>query len=259
MNEQTPLQPDRLPEAMQEVENQIRRDPARPKHRIYLFQLLAILGRWERALNQLNVLEDLDSSVTPMVIAYRQAIHCETLRAEIFAGQRSPVIFGEPEEWTALLLESLRLTARQQHAQAEAMRAQALEFAWIADADSRLGPILEVIINGRYAWVPFQRIRSIEIEPPSDLRDLVWMPAHFTWANGGELVGLIPTRYPGTEAAEDGQLLLSRRTEWVEAASETFLGRGQRVLTTDEGEYALLDVRAVELAPPPQGEASGDA
>ena len=31
-------------------------------------------------------------------------------------------------------------------------------FEWIADADSRLGPLLEVILEGKYYWAPFCRI-----------------------------------------------------------------------------------------------------
>ena len=249
-----------LEEALSQVEDQIRSDPAQAKHRIYLFQLLVVLGRWDRALNQLNVLEELDPSANSMVVAYREAIHCETLRAEVFAGKRSPVIFGQPEEWTAFLIESLRLTAEGHHAQAEELRSQAFAsapatsgtingepFEWIADADSRLGPILEVIINGRYAWVPFHRVSRVEIEEPADLRDAVWMPGQFVWANGGEMVGLIPSRYAGTEDSGDGQLMLSRKTEWIEAGAETFLGRGQRMLATNAGEYALMDLRQIEL------------
>ena len=53
------------------------------------------------------------------------------------------------------------------------------------------------MISGRYFWIPVQNIRQIKIEPPTDLRDLVWLPVHFTWANEGEAVGLIPSRYPG--------------------------------------------------------------
>ena len=105
------LHGENLDEALSRLEDQIRSDPANAKHRIYLFQLLSIIGRWDRALNQLNVLEEMETSAIPMVGTYREAIHCEALRAEIFAGRRSPIIFGQPEEWTALLLESLRLTA----------------------------------------------------------------------------------------------------------------------------------------------------
>lgn len=260
MNGDDRLQGDNLEEALSQLQDKIRSEPAEARHRIYLFQLLAILGRWDRALTQLNVLADLDTDSIPMVGTYREAIQCEALRAEIFAGERTPVIVGEPEEWTALLLESLRLTAAGNHTQAEELRAQAFEaapatsgtldgesFTWIADADSRLGPMLEIIINGRYAWVPFHRISRITVEEPVDLRDLVWMPAHFTWSNGGELVGLIPTRYTGTEASDDPQHLLSRKTEWTEVGGDTYLGRGQRMLTTDDGDHALMDIREIEL------------
>jgi type VI secretion system protein ImpE len=33
------------------------------------------------------------------------------------------------------------------------------------------------------------------LEAPEDLRDLVWMPAHLRFENGGESLALIPTRY----------------------------------------------------------------
>jgi hypothetical protein len=110
-------------------------------------------------------------------------------------------------------------------------------FDWIADADMRLGPVLEAILNGRYYWIPFSRTRRIEIEKPEDLRDLVWMPAHFEFANGGEAVGLIPTRYPGSETSEDGAICLARKTVWQEVSPGVFHGLGQRLLATDKGEY----------------------
>jgi type VI secretion system protein ImpE len=115
------------------------------------------------------------------------------------------------------------------------------------DGDSRLGPVLEAIVNGRYYWVPFHRIRTIRLEEPEDLRDLVWMPAYFTWANEGEAVGLIPTRYPGSESSPDPDIRRARRTEWIEQGAETYSGLGQRMFFTDAGEYSLMDVRRIEL------------
>jgi type VI secretion system protein ImpE len=120
-------------------------------------------------------------------------------------------------------------------------------FSWIADADSRLGPVCEAIINGRYYWVPFSRLSRVIIDAPEDLRDMVWMPAHFQFDNGGESVALIPTRYPGSEASDDGQLLLARKTIWREAAPDIYHGLGQRLLATDTGEIPLMDVRSITL------------
>ncbi len=253
----------RLQEALAELQAQVRKEPANAKYRIFLFQLLAVLGQWERASNQLNVLEEMDPESLPMVQTYREALRCELLRAEVFAGRRSPLIFGDPEPWMALLLEALQLTAGGHHTQAQTVRDQAFEgaattagtldgqpFEWLADADPRLGPMLEAIINGRYYWVPWQRIRTLALERPSDLRDYVWMPAGFTWANGGEAVGLIPSRYPGSQASADPQVQLGRKTEWLEQESGIYLGIGQRMLATDQNEYPLLDIRRIDLAVP---------
>jgi type VI secretion system protein ImpE len=107
--------------------------------------------------------------------------------------------------------------------------------------------VVEAIVNGRYYWIPFSRIASIRMEAPADLRDTVWMPAEFTWANGGEAVGLIPTRYEGTAARADDALRLARRTEWVEDGPAACTGLGQRMYATDVAEHALMDVRSIEI------------
>ena len=46
--------------ALEELQNQIRSHPENSRYRMFLFQLLTILGQWERALNQLNVLRDME-------------------------------------------------------------------------------------------------------------------------------------------------------------------------------------------------------
>ena len=247
-----------LPACLLELQADVRRNPAEPKPRIFLAQLLMVLGQWDRALTQLNVVGEMDAGAIPMTRAYSAAIQCERLRTSIFKGERSPLIFGDPEPWLALVVQGLAALAAGRSEQADAIRAEAFEaapatagslngtaFEWIADADSRLGPILEVLLNGAYYWVPFHRIAAIEFESPADLRDLVWLPAQFTWANGGQAVGFVPTRYVGTETAEDSALQLSRKTEWL--GSDSFVGRGQRVLATSADEVPLLEVRELRL------------
>ena len=250
-------------QSLHDVQADIRRRPADVKSRILLFQLLVVVGDWQRAVNQLQVIAGLDAAALPMVHTYREAIRCEVLRAKVFAGQATPLVFGDPQQWVALLLEALRLTAEGSHQQAQQLRDQAFElapaipgtvdgqsFAWLADADPRLGPVLEMIVNGAYYWVPFGCIAKLAVDRPADLRDLVWAPAQVTWSNGGDAFGLIPTRYPGSEASADAHIQLARKTEWRELASEVFCGQGQRMLATDGGDYPLLDVRSIVLATP---------
>ena len=261
-----------LPQALAQLQDQIRSQPAKADYRVFLFQLLSVLGEWERALTQLDVAADLDAGTLAMVQTYREAVRCEVFRNDVFAGKRSPLLFGDPEPWVALVIQALGLSANGEHAKAQALRQQAYEdvaltsgtvdgepFDWIADADSRIGPFLEAIVNGNYYWIPFQRIQRIQLEAPEDLRDMVWTPAQFTWTNAGQMVGLIPTRYAGSETSEDSQIRMSRKTEWVDAGDEEFVGLGQRILATDTNEYSLLDVRDIVLNVDAEGTEASEA
>lgn len=254
------LQEGRLEEALQALQEQIRGAPAKADLRVFLFQLLCIMGQWDRAAGQLGVLSEMADEHRLLAQVFGRILACEKLRRDVFAGKRSPMIFGEPEPWLGLLAQGLSLAAQDNHDAAAELITQAFEqapatsgriddqpFEWLADADSRLGPVLEVIVDGNYYWLPICRICQIRLEEPMDLRDLVWAPSQLTLANGGQVGGVIPVRYPGTETSDDGPLRLARRTEWLEPHADLYFGYGQRVLATDIGEYPLLATRRIDL------------
>ena len=250
-----------LADELARVQRDVRAKPADEKLRTYLFQLLAVLGQWRRALEQLQVCAQLSATALPMAQTYREAIRSEIVRGEVFAGKRGPQILGEPPSWIGALVQAVQRVAAGEAEAAAKLRDAAFEeapasggkvnehdaFGWIADADSRLGPVCECIVNGQYYWIPFARIRTLRIDAPADLRDLVWAPAQITFANGGEQIALIPARYPGSEAAHDDALKLSRRTEWRDIGAGAYAGLGQKMLATDEGEHALLDIRRLDI------------
>ena len=261
-----------------ELRRMIQKQPQRADLRIFLFQIYCVQGEWMKAGTQLDVLLELDPSSKPMVETYREALKCETLRRDVFDGKRSPLVLGAPQDWLAMMIEALRVDAEGRPDAAAELRARALDaapatsgklddapFAWLADADSRLGPVIEAIINGKYYWVPVSRLIRIEIEKPADLRDFVWAPATLTLENGAANVALIPTRYPGTERESDNALRLARATDWREQPGGAWHGVGQRMLTTDQTEIALLDVRVAAFdtvlveAPPSEADAEGVA
>lgn len=248
-----------LKAALSLLQDQVRNNPENVKYRIFLFQLLTLTGAWGRALTQLDVAGDLDAANLAMVQTYRETLRCEALRAEVFSGSRSPTIFGDPEHWIALCIQALGLSAQGKYTEASALREQAFDlapltsgsvdgepFEWIADADTRIGPFVEAIVNGIYYWIPFYRIKKIVLEEPEDLRDLVWAPAQFVWANGGQAVGFIPSRYSGSESA-DSQLQLARKTEWEDKGNGEYYGIGQRLFATENKEYSLLNTREICL------------
>jgi len=249
-------------QALAALQAQVREKPADAKLRVFLFQLLSVLGQWERAMAQLEVCGELDHGTLAMVQTYREAIKCEAVRGAVFAGRTTPVVFGQPAAWVAMLIEALGQEAQGNLAQAQHLRANAFEqapttagslngeaFDWIADADSRLGPVLEVVLNGRYTWVPFDSLSAITVEAPEDLRDMVWAPVHLTFSNGGDSVALVPTCYPGTREQPDGKLKLARATEWLPAGTDQYVGLGQRILSTSSAEMGLLEAREIKLTP----------
>jgi type VI secretion system protein ImpE len=255
------LREGRLDEAITKLQDQVRNDPAKPELRMFLFQLLSLAGQWSRAMTQLNVAAEMDGQKLLVAEICRPAIQAEALRTAIFEGTKSPLIFGEPQEWVGWLIQANQMIAEGQDAAAGRLRDKAFEaapaiagtingkpFEWITDADTRLGPVLEVVVERKYFWVPFTRIKAIRIEEPKALRNMVWAEAQFTWTNGGQAPGLIPTRYVGSERAADGMVRLGRQTQWLQREGGSFLGLGQRMLATDEGEYPLLEVRSIVLA-----------
>lgn len=238
------------------LQDKVRAEPAEAKLRIFLFQLLCVLGDWKRAINQLKLSGEMDPLALMMAQTYREGIICEVYREKVFKGEKEPMVFGEPDPWLALLIEAQKMLAQGKPAEAAALREQAFEqapgssgtvngtaFEWIADADMRMGPVLEIVINGRYFWLPFAQVSKLSIEEPADLRDAVWTAATVTLRNGGEVVALIPTRYAGTPENGGDAEKLSRATNWIDAGGETFVGVGQRLFATDQDDVALLDVR----------------
>ncbi|HVS70498.1 MAG TPA: type VI secretion system accessory protein TagJ [Phycisphaerae bacterium] len=256
------VQQGKVKEALAALQGEVRAKPNDAKLRVFLFQLLAVLGDWDRAVNQLKVVTDQDAEALLMAQVCGPALAAENLRAEIFAGKRTPLILGKPEEWVSWLVQANKHFADGEYAAATELRDKAFEaaptvggtlngqaFEWIADADQRFGPLLEAIIDGKYYWIPYSHIRELTIEKPSDLRDLVWLPSIMTLAAGAQKIALLPVRYPGTEKTEDGAALLARKTEWLEQGGIS-VGVGQRIVATDGAEVPLLEVRKLQVNAP---------
>jgi type VI secretion system protein ImpE len=255
--------PKTLDAELADLQNQIRADASNANFRVHLFQLLCVMGNWKRALSQLQVSAQMAAKALPMAQTYREAIKCELFRKEVFEGKRTPQIMGTPPPWIGPMIEALKHDGTNDFAAAAELRASAMDAAeanacsidgttceWLADADSRLGPVLEVIANGQYYWLPLASCSGLILEPPTDLRDLVWAPGEVMLPNEGRVAVLIPTRYPGTEVAKSSDadaLKRSKRTEWTEPHPGMWFGTGQRLWASDLGDHAILDTRRISM------------
>lgn len=245
--------------ALELLQQEVRVHPADVSLRLFLFQLLCVLGQWCRAQDQLQLLAGMDSNVHAVSGLYRDAIACEMMRLDVFNGSKAPTLVGEPQAWVALMVEALRRDGRGERDAARALREQAyaqappnpgrmdgMPFEWMADTDMRLGPLLEAFVNGSYWWVLMHDLLSLRIEPPVNLHDLIWAHARLHFRNGAQVTVLLPVRYPGSETAEDGLLALARKSQWLQPMPGFDVGLGQRVLGASSGDKALLDIRCIE-------------
>ena len=239
----------------------VKRTPDDQGTRMFLFQLLAVSGEWDKALTQLRSVAQLSPEAAMLATVYNQAIAAERTRAAAYAGQTPFPVLVATSPWVDQLAEGLSAIAAGRIEEGSALRDEAFDavpdapgrfndeqFLWIADADPRLGPCFEAIVAGKWGLVPFEAVSRITSEGPKDLRDIVWLPVEMSLRSGQSAAALLPARYPGSEAADSPDLRLGRATEWRDGPGGQ-IPIGQRLWTFDTGEdVGLLALRQLDMA-----------
>ena len=262
-----------MTELLSLAEAGVRAKPQDAGARWLLFELLCVLGRWDRALKQLQSWAGLSKNFDSTAHVMRGLIRAEHQRTEVFAGKREPATATaaatDTPVWMAGMAQALKLAQGSAVNTVEAIEASdaarenALEnapqtpgaanlqpaFNWITDSDTRLGPVCEVILVGAYRWLPFADMASITKGAPTGLLDLVWSQVDIVLRDGAVLKGYMPMRYPvpADSAPLRDALLLARETIWHDQGRTGVHARGQKMWTTDAGDMALLDLRECEF------------
>jgi type VI secretion system protein ImpE len=84
----------------------------------------------------------------------------------------------------------------------------------------------------------------MEIEPPAQLRDLVWATVQVETADK-EMKAMMPARYVDSGAHDNDLVRLGRMTDWRELGPELYAGAGLRLFAVDGEERPALGVRGV--------------
>lgn len=238
----------------------VRAAPGDQRLRMFLFQLLAIGGEWDKARNQLQSLAQLSPEAQMLSVTYNQVIDAEKARDAVFSGAGEAQLLMGEGGWAEGVAQAIGKFARGEAAEGEALRDAAFDLApempgtcdgrrfdWITDCDSRFGPTFEVVLGGKYGLLPFDVVKSITSTGPEDLRDTIWYPVEMEFRNGHSAAAFLPARYPGTEKAESGLERLGRVTEWTEQDWGQ-QGSGQRLWTfSDDGDCGILEFRKIEF------------
>lgn len=260
-----------LSEALARSEATVRAEPQKASARWLLFELLCILGQWERALKQLQTWAELSKDNDSAAHVMRGLIRGEHQRIEVLAGRADPATVTvdsmQAPSWISGLSEALKLGSASGPGAVESLEASDLAreaalaqapdtpgrcgpqtFAWITDSDSRLGPVCEVFLIGAYRWLALADLASVTKAAPAGLLDLVWAQVDLVLRDGTALKGYMPVRYP-VHVGDRDALLMARETVWTDVGRTGVTARGQKMWTTDSGDIALLDVRHCEFQP----------
>lgn len=251
------MQPQTLDSLFEQAKSRAKGAPEDLAARSALWQIFAARGEFDRARKQLDLIPKLDGTWMIEAQACHGLIEAEIKRQAVFAGQEPPACLGEPPAWFAQLAAALKCLGEQRRDQAIALLTEVWNsgepapgsingqpFEWVRDGDARVGRCLEVIVQGRYFWAPWECVLRLEMRPPTEIRDRLWQPATLQLTQEGGIEAFIPVRYPDPRNDDE---TLARGTEWVELGEDLFIGYGQKCLVTDTEPVGYLDVRELTV------------
>lgn len=247
--------------AVSEAVLQVKTKPADVSARIFLFELLCFAGDLDRAEKQLEVVGHQSSEMLVGVSIYHQILEAERMRKKVFSDGILPAFLTSPPDYAALHLEALAMRREKKPEKARVLieRSLAMQpgvageadgsaFEEFEDSDLFLGPFLELIVNNRYAWLPFESIHRIEIHRPAHLRDLIWIGARLE-ARAGDLGEVfLPVLYPGSSENSRDEIRLGRMTDWEDLGAGLASGAGQRVFSVDGVERPMLEIGDIKFS-----------
>jgi type VI secretion system protein ImpE len=123
-----------------------------------------------------------------------------------------------------------------------------------------VAPLLEVLTsNGKYYWIPMERIERIEFRPPERPHDLLWRRVHMQVDAGPDGEVYLPVLYPGAPAEADDKVRLGRATDWRGGDGSPVRGVGQRMFLVGNEGQSIMEFKeiAFQIAEEGQAETAG--
>ncbi|MCI0485338.1 MAG: hypothetical protein L0229_01930 [Blastocatellia bacterium] len=246
--------------AIEQLSSEVKSAPTDMQRRAFLFELLCFAGDYDRAEKQLDVIGHQSAQAEIGVQVYINNIKAERDRRRLYSDGLRPHFLIEPPAYIALHLDAInrlregdRVEAREALDLAEERRPafkgklDGRQFSDLRDYDDLIGPVLEVIVQDRYTWVPFEQVRQIEISAPRQLRDLLWIPARIEALDGSAGEVFIQALYRDSNGHPDDRVKLGRMTDWTELGDGLYLASGLRLFLVDGEERPILEIRNIEF------------
>jgi type VI secretion system protein ImpE len=122
-------------------------------------------------------------------------------------------------------------------------------FAGLRDVDDLIAPVFEVLTsNGKYYWIPIERVELIEFRAPEHPRDLLWRRVHMVVRDGPDGEVFLPTLYCGSAADPDERFRMGRMTDWRGGDGSPVRGIGQRMFLIGDDGCGIMELQQITIA-----------
>lgn len=250
--------------AIAAANDEVKSNPTDTSKRGFLIELLCFAGDLERVDKQLDALGKQDPDAMIGIAQFRHMVRAEQARQQFYTDGRMPEFLHDPSDAIKLHLEASidirdgKLTdAAKKLAEAEEKRPKLSgtcdgeKFADIRDLDDLTSPFIETLSsNGKYYWVPWENIASIDFVAPTRSRDLCWRQVELSVREGPDGQVFIPALYAGSHTNDDDKVRLGRVTDWVGDDGQPIRGIGQRTWLIGDNDRPLLELKRIEFDEP---------
>ncbi|MEP6902756.1 MAG: type VI secretion system accessory protein TagJ [Actinomycetota bacterium] len=261
MNEaKTLLESGNLSGAIEAALALVKSNPTNASARIFLFELSAFAGDWERAKRQLDVIGHQDTTAMIGSKIYEQCVIAEGKRAEFFLKGTKPEFLATPPDYIYGLLTANNrvregnlteareiLDKTEEERPAFACKINDVDVEDFRDYNDLTSVILEVIIKDSYVWVPFEQIEKITFSAPKSLRDHFWLQAELQTDNGTNGDVFIPALYNDSWRSGDDKVRLGKATDWRDISEDIYVGEGTKLFAVGSEHKTILDFQAIEF------------
>jgi type VI secretion system protein ImpE len=245
---------------------EVRRKPGDLGGRILLAELLVFAGNLERADALLDAAAQLDPTALVVVAEFRQLLRADLARRQFAREARVPEFLDEP---TASLRAALaaQVALRGGDAAEAAAHAAELEslrprvpgrlkrsgaeiaFDDFRDVDDLYAGFFEVLTtNGKYFWLPTERVGSILFHPPKRPRDLVWRRTTISVNQGPDGEVYLPVIYESADPDLRDLHRLGQGTDWTGEEAGPVRGIGQRVFLAGDDAYPIMEIAELSFS-----------
>jgi type VI secretion system protein ImpE len=243
---------------------EVKKHPADSARRGFLSELLCFSGEWERADKQLDLLGTQDPQAMVGIALFRHLLRAEQARQQFWSEGRLPEFLEQPSPWLRLHIDASIRLREGEPKEAKAMLAQAEEqrpklhgtcdgqpFDDLRDLDDVTASFFEVLTsNGKYYWIPMERVESIDFREIVRPRDLLWRRVHMVVQGGPDGEVYLPTLYAGTHQQDDDKIRLGRATDWKSAQDGPIRGIGLRTFLIGSTDKTVLALQQLTITQP---------